>query len=171
MNQAGFTSSQARLVHIIVFCNQRHAGISCSAHDPVASTDAGDLANSSSPRVSSSKCNDCVVMNVHRESTILDGILQTNTKKVTKLCPAHLLPDSIPPAPQSTLDEDNARPPTPLDENNAQPPTALKTTPNHQLLNPRWIEKPPNSFLVLYSARITNILAPKEVSRNSLGRP
>ena len=47
-------------------------------------------------------------MNVLRESSILDGILQTITKKVTKLCPAHLLPDSIPPAPQSTMDEDNA---------------------------------------------------------------
>ena len=45
-------------------------------------------------------------MNVIRESSILDGILHTTTKKVTKLCPAHLLPDSIPPSPQSTLDED-----------------------------------------------------------------
>ena len=64
-------------------------------------------------------------MNVLRESSILDGILQTTTKKVTKLCPAHLLPDSIPPAPQSTLDEDNAQPTTPLDEDNAQPTTPL----------------------------------------------
>ena len=65
-------------------------------------------------------------MNVIRESSILDGILHTTTKKVTKLCPAHLLPDSIPPSPQSRLDEDNTQP-TPLDENDAQPPNSQST--------------------------------------------
>ena len=90
-----------------VYCKKKTCwyigGISCSAHDPVASTDAGGLANSSAPRVPS-KCNDCVVMNVHRESSILERILHAIIKKMTKLCPAHQLPDSIPPAPQSTLD-------------------------------------------------------------------
>ena len=50
---------------------------------------------------------------------------------MTKLCPAHQLPDSIPPAPQSTLDEDNTQPLTSqstLDEDNAE----LFTSPSTQ---------------------------------------
>ena len=101
-------------------------------------------------------------MNVIRESSILDGILHTTTKKVTKLCPAHLLPDSIPPSPQSTLDEDNAQPTTPLDENNAQPPTAQSTLdgeiaevssrpPTQQRSQTSLLPPPPAEILLKYS--------------------
>ena len=121
-----------------VFCNhERHAGISCSSHDPVASTDAGGLSNNSTPRVSSSKCNDCVVMNVLRESSILDGILHTTRRlqsSVLRISSRTLFHHLLNPRWMKIMLNQQLR--------------WMKTTPNHQLLNPRWMEKPPKSFLV-----------------------
>lgn len=80
-----------------VFCNKRHAGISCSSVNPVTSSDA-DYIPPQAAHLPPSKCKDCIVLDVILvSSTILDGIRQTVTHKKTKLCPVHLQPDSTPP--------------------------------------------------------------------------
>lgn len=91
--------------NLCVFCDQRHAGVSCSTCDPVSTIDS-TTDNTPHPRRPPvpSKCKECIVLDEQKSSVILDGVRQTITKKKIKLCATHLQPDTPLPLPEPILD-------------------------------------------------------------------